>query len=61
METEFIIEPQNQDLEENKKLKVSWKAPPVAGPGCRVCFSGGLTSSPPLCLLLELLYLFKLM
>lgn len=47
METEFIIEPQNQDLEENKKLKVSWKAPPVAGPGCRVCFSGGLTSSPP--------------
>lgn len=47
MKTELIVEPQNQNLEENKKLKVSVQTPPIPGPGCRVCFSGGLTSSPP--------------
>lgn len=45
MKTEFIIEPQNQDLEENKRLKVSYQAPPVPGPGCRIHFNGGLQGS----------------
>ena len=45
MTTEFIIEPQNQNLEENKKLKVSVQTPPLPGPGCRVSFNGCLQGS----------------
>ena len=47
----FLFKIKSQDNKEvekdNKKFKVSTQIDPGPGPGCRVCFSGGLMSAPP--------------